>query len=241
MRARHLIALVLLLLPSIAEAQWRLPWFGRGRGDGREMPPQPGVIRRELAYRRLRFSVESYPFVTTISAPGFAAPGQTSKWTSFGVGSHVSYRLSPWVAATLDATQADFGGLAATETAELGTRIGPDRWDHRIHPFVDVRLGWLRAFEGYFGSYPTIASLSASGQQPRFGQGFGGVAGFGLERSLTHTLSLTTAFAYSRHRLDTRYYTGSAMANERYSLTARRYIIALRYNPIRWLSRGETR
>lgn len=237
MRARHIAALVLLLLPSVAQAQRRFPWwFGRGRDEGREMPPVPGQISRDLSYHRLRYSVESYPFITTIQAPGFAAPGIRSQWTSLGVGEHLSWRLSQWSSVAADVTSAQIGGLAATESIELGTRIGPERWNHRVHPFIDARIGYMRAFEGYFGS-PSIVVTSAGAQEMRYGQGFGGVVGFGVERSLTNTLSLTTAFAYARNRLDSRSFNPGTTDNERYTMNAQRYIIALRWNPVRYLGR----
>lgn len=236
MRIRLATALVLLALPGLAEAQRRFPWFGRGRGDGREMPPVPGQISRELSYRRLRYSIESYPFITTIRAPGFTAPGALSKWTSFGLGEHLSYRISPWFAAAVDVTSAQIGGNAATETIELGARFGPERWNHRVHPFVDTRIGWLRAYDGWFGGSTFAVSTPTSMQEPKYGEGFGGVVGVGAERSVTSTLSLTTAFAYSRNRLDTRAINPGTSVRERYTLTARRYIIALRWNPVRWLA-----
>src|SRR3954470_2758956 len=122
MRLRDLVALGLVALPAALGAQ-RIPpprLGGRGPTGPTELPPQPVPVARAIAYQRLRTSVEAYPIVSYIDAPGY---GAMSHWTTFGGGSRVDYRVSRMMSATLDLTSSFLGGPAYIQTAELGTRF----------------------------------------------------------------------------------------------------------------------
>src|SRR5215210_7468516 len=139
MRIRAVVAIVLLLLPAALSAQ-RIPRSVTGRrGPTRPapLPPQPGPIARELAYKRSHLSVESYPLISYVQSPGFAADGRTS-WSSFGAGTRADYRVTRNISATLDMTSSFLGGPQLTETAEVGARLRPERNERRVYPFMDV-------------------------------------------------------------------------------------------------------
>src|SRR5438270_7858792 len=126
MRVRFIAMGALLLLPAAANAQQRVsrPRIG-GRRPEEPVPlsPQPTPIGREIAYRRLNLSVESYPLITRIEAPALSADGRVSGWTAFGAGTRASYRLTPHIAATLDLTSSLLGSPVTVQTAEIGTRL----------------------------------------------------------------------------------------------------------------------
>src|SRR5688572_10663496 len=105
MRTRAVVAIILLLLPVELSAQrLRIPGIAGRRPRPAELPPQPPSIARELAYKRLRFSVESYPLVSYVQSSGFVGDGGASSWTSFGMGTRVDYRIAPHLSATMDMT-----------------------------------------------------------------------------------------------------------------------------------------
>src|SRR5688500_771277 len=137
MRARTVIAIVLLLAPVVDLGAQRLPRIRVGRGVPRaaELPPGPPSVQRELAYKRSRVAFESYPWVSRSIASGFLAEGLVSSWTSFGMGARAEYRLTQHAALTFDVTQSLVGGPAITETAEIGTRLRPRQNDRRFYPF----------------------------------------------------------------------------------------------------------
>jgi hypothetical protein len=223
------LALVVLLLPEELSAQ-RIPLPGTRRpGPARPapLPPQPEVIARSLAYKRLRLSIESYPLISYVRAPGFA-DGPFSDWTSFGAGTRADYRLGRNVSLTLDLTSSFAGGPANVHTAELGTRLHPGRSESRLYPFADVRIGYVGAYSGFdaFGGYPI-------GDGFRSSEGFGGGGGVGAEYTLTRTLSLTTAASVMRSHMTTRTLLGGQPGEHSFNLTLYRYTLGLRWNPVR--------
>ena len=141
MRTRAIVAIVLLLVPAALSAQ-RLPRIGRRPGPTRPqpLPPQPPEIARELAYKRLRVSFESYPLISYVSVPSYVTGDGTSHWTAFGTGTRVDYRFTRFVSATLDLTSSFAGGPAIMNSAELGTRIHRERTESKAYPFLDVRV-----------------------------------------------------------------------------------------------------
>src|SRR5690348_2468746 len=95
MRTRAALAIVSLLLPAALNAQRiPLPIGHRGPARPEPLPPQPAPIANELAYRRLRISVESYPMVSYFAAPTYATNGQAASWASVGMGSRADYRIT---------------------------------------------------------------------------------------------------------------------------------------------------
>jgi hypothetical protein len=240
MRIRALFAIALLVLPAAAEAQRvRTPRLG-GRGGARpaELPPQAPTISRELAYRRLPVSFESYSLMTYVRFPGFG-DGVVSKGTTFGAGTRMDYRLSRFMSGTLDMTSSFIGGPAITQTAELGTRFHTARSEGRVYPFVDVRAGYLYAYNRNFQSFDDQFVMPP---QPQFGyvgqfsHGFGGIAGGGLEYSLTRRFSLTTAASVMRTRMRVGGFQSFQPEHGRYWMTSYRYVVALRYNPVRLIT-----
>lgn len=189
-----------------------------------------------MAYTRLRLSVETYPFVSVAQAPGFIAEGIVSRWTSFGMGTRTSYRIKPFLAATMDVMSSFIGGPMTSETAELGLRLGPDSWSHKVHPFLDARVGYMHAYDSYLRpidnsfAFPTQQGLRGS----RYSQGMGGVVGAGVDFSLTQSLSLTTATSVMRNHMTAYRYSGALMtADGNYWITSYRYTLGVKYNPVR--------
>jgi hypothetical protein len=230
-RRAAILALVALLLPAELSAQrLPVPRIGRrGPAKPAPLPPQAEPIARQLAYRRIRLSVESYPMITYIQ------DGVLSDWASFGMGTRADYRVAPNVGITLDFTSAFAGGPANVYTMELGTRLRPDRMESRLYPFLDFRVGHARAYSGGYidvtgGGFgpPTVDEAGF-----QYSSGFGAVAGAGAEYWLTRTLSLTTAASIMRNRMTTTTLVGADQGERSYNLTLYRYTLGIRYNPVR--------
>ncbi|MEO8621280.1 MAG: hypothetical protein ABI625_09465 [bacterium] len=228
---------VALILPSIAFAQGRAPRIGGAR-PGQPVPlgPQPEIVARAIAIQRSHYSVETYPLISRVQAPGYAAGRPISGWTSFGSGTRLDYRLTRFVSWTVDLTSSYLGGPATFETAELGTRLRPENWDYRLRPFADIRAG----FEYSSGQYASpvdlgIGPASSLAMGSRYSRGFGGVAGAGLEYSLTNTFALTTALSAMRSNMTTYRYVGAPgpTTGDSYRMTTYRLAIGLKYNPVR--------
>jgi len=249
MRNRAFASIVaLLLLPGALTAQRRGGGLGGrlGRAGGRApLPPTAPAIAREMQYHRIALSVESYPMISFVEAPGFLMPGSVSHWTSYGVGERVSYRVKPFLSATLDMTTSPFGGMASIETAELGTRLGPELWDHKAHPFIDLRAGYMFAYEGNNTSTSgSIVDASLQGyRSARYGHGLGGIAGAGLEYSLTRTLMATTSASVMRNHMTTHRISASTtgIGGGDYRMRSYRLTLGLRYNPVRAMTSGQQR
>lgn len=238
MRVRFVVAAFVLLLPVSLSAQ-RFPRRvppGISRPEPAPLSPQPAPIARELAYRRLRLSVESYPLISYFQASGLTG-GIVPTWTSFGTGTRADYRVSRYASATLDLTTSLFGGPAYTQTAEFGTRLRPERSDRRLYPFVDLRVGYMSAFNNLWGqpSMDANGTVTPAGTYARFNQGFGGVAGVGMEYSLGARWSLTSAASFMRNQMRTRSL-DAQYGTRSYALTMYRYTLGVRYNPVRLIS-----
>lgn len=235
MRVRAVVAIGLLLLPAAASAQrMPVPRIGRHPGEPVPLSPQPAAIARAIAYRRLNLSVESYSQLSHISAPGMDGAGGRSNWTSVSMGTRASYRLTPHVAATMDLTSSLFGSPVTLQTAELGTRLGPERSERRLYTFVDLRAGYVAAFNSGLGPfientyYPTSPGVYAI----RYSRGFGGIAGVGMEYALTHTFSLTGGASVLRSHVTARDFAGPS-AVPSFALTSYRLTLGIKYNPVR--------
>jgi hypothetical protein len=239
MQARIVVAIVIMLLPAGVGAQ-RLP-RGRtagGRRPGEPVPlsPQPAPIARELAYRRMRVSVESYPLISYVQTPSLAGDGRTAAWTMFGGGTRAAYRLTRHASATFDLTSSFAGSPMLVQTAEVGTRFGPERSEGRAQPFVDVRVGYISAYDQSLGSLsldpfgvPTTRGVYGA----RYSNGFGGVVGIGMEYDLTRTFSLTTAGSVMRSRMTAHDLASTPAIAPGFAMTAFRYTIGLKYTPVR--------
>jgi hypothetical protein len=233
-RVGTLAAIVALLLPFELSAQ-RLPLPGRGRaGPARPtpLPPQPEPIARNLAYKRMRVSVESYPLISHVRS-GLSGDGLASSWTSFGMGSRLDYRLDRHVSATLDVTSAFAGGPSNVSTAELGVRFASERSGRTLYRFIDVRVGYTDASSSYFDPVTGGVGYSTQGGSFRSSDGFGAVAGIGFEYALTRRFSLTTAGSVMQNFMRLRELDGPYAGDRSYALTLYRYTIGIRYNPVR--------
>jgi hypothetical protein len=239
MRVRTFVA-ILSLLPAVSSAQ-RVPQpriGGRGPTRPAPLPPAPEPIARQLAYTRMNVSIESYPMISYVQAPSFIGDGVHSAWTTLGAGSRAEYRLTPHVSATLDLTSSLLGGPAIVQTAELGTRLHPDRGEGRWHPFADVRGGFTSTYDRGLGSsvddpFGNPSPRGANG--PRYSRGFGAVAGVGTVYDLTRTFSLTTGVSVMRAHLSSHDFQDVQPGPKSFGMTAYRYTIGIRYNPVRVL------
>lgn len=243
MRIRSVVAIVLLLLPAVSDAQ-RVPLPRTGRGPARPapLPPQPAVVSRALAYKRLPLSVESYPLISHFQAAGFVAQGVVTTWTSGGVGTRLDYRVARYVSATMDLTSSFFGGPARTQTLELGTRLRPERSEHRLYPFIDVRAGYMNAYDSFLrpGDFADPFGPTLGGLGSRNSHGVGGVGGVGLEYALTRMISVTTAASAMRARMTSYDFRGVRPGSNAYTMTSYRYTLGLRFNPVRLMRTTST-
>ena len=237
MRARTLLAVGLIALPALAGAQRRtrgqIPTSRRPIPPA-ELPQQPRVVAQSVAYQRSKVSMESYPFMSWVQAPGFAQSGTVARWSSFSAGQRLAYQINPRFQGTLDITQSLALGFAQMTTAEMGTRIQPVRTDTRARPYVDLRVGYVMSSAGY-NTYNGFAPPNSGIRSPGYGysSGFAGIAGTGLEFAITRMISLTTGVSAIRSRLQGH---GAAFASAdggHWTMNAIRLQAGLRFNPVR--------
>jgi hypothetical protein len=238
MRVRTLIVIASLLLPADSSAQRRFPVPRTGSDPARPVPltgRQPEPIARALAYRRLRLSIESYPLISHVRTPGFTSDGRGAAWSAFGGGTRAEYRITRFVSATMDLTSSMFGSPVHVQTAELGTRIRPERTESRFYPFVDARVGYVSAYNTNLGSFSNdpYAFPALNGNGARYSRGFGAVAGVGMEYTLTSTISLTSGASVLRSSMSAEGFDSSQPIHPHFALTAYRYMLGIKYNPVR--------
>ena len=233
MRARNWVAIGLVLLPSISESQQR-PRIRLGGQPPRATPsgPQPRVVSEALRYRRLKLSVEGYTQVSRIDVPSFGGiPGES--FTTGGSGTRIEYRFNHMVASTLDLTQSFIGGPVFNESAELGFRFGPSRASADVVPFVDARAGYFfsqpRQQFGDFTNNPQINFASVMD----YSRGPGIIGGGGVEFAATRRFSVVTAATYARAHLTARRLMQGAGTENKYTMSAMRYVVSLRFNGVR--------
>ena len=229
----------LLALPSESSAQRRPPLPRTGRTPGAQpapLPPEMPAVSRALAYRRSRWSVEGYPFVSQIQVP---TSNGDATYTTLGSGSRGDYRLSDHFSLTLDITSSLPLTTTMTGSAELGTRFRPMPWGERVRPFADLRVGYAYLSDVY--ATPSDAFSFIPGSSPvafteagRRSRGFGGLAGAGVEYSLTPSIAVTTGVTAMRSRMTSYRLSGfTPQANQsRYWMTSTRYTIGLKFNPV---------
>jgi hypothetical protein len=242
MRTRTLIATVLLLAPMALSAQRiaiPLPIGRRGPAHPEPLPPQPGPVAQQLAYRRSHLSIETYPMVAFTDAPGLAGLGRGGSWASLGAGTHAEYRFAHYLAGTLDLTSTLYGGPAVTQTAEIGTRFQAQRGEGRWYPYLDVRGGYVATHQSYGTFGDPFTDPVTQGGYGRYSTGFGGIAGAGLEYAVTRMFSITSGASLLRGRLSMSDLYNPASNRERFTMTSLRYTIALRFNPV-YAIRGQS-
>lgn len=240
MRARTLVATVLLLAPTALSAQRiPLPIGRRGPAQPQPLPPQPTPVALQLAYTRSHLSFETYPMVSFNSAPGLGGPGRAGSWASIGAGTHADYRLTPYMSATLDLTASLWGGPANTATAEVGTRFNKARGAGRWYPYLDLRLGYVASYLNT-GTYGAFADPVTQGYYDNYSHGFGGIAGAGVEYALNNAFSLITGASLLRGGLTQHSLESGGFADRHYTLTSLRYTLGLRFNPVYAVHPGRT-
>jgi len=237
MRIRAVVAVVLLVLPASLSAQ-RIPLpMGRRPGE-RELPPQPAPIANELAVKRWRLAVESYPMVSYFQSAGVIT-GHAQAWTSIGTGTRADYLLNRHISATMDVTSSFLGGPLAVTTAELGTRVHPEWAEHRLFPFADFRAAYISMAQrlGTIGSLyvdPIVGNVNG----PRYSDGYGAIGGAGFEYSFTRTWSLMTEASVVTSRMKAQDF---QYPSRSYGLTGVRYMLGVKYNPVRIIRAPDTR
>lgn len=238
MRAHVLLAAGLVLVPSLAEGQQR-PRIRLGGQPPRTtgaLPDGPAArpVSQALRYQRLRISVEGYPMVSRVSVPSVAGvPGET--FTTGGTGTRFEYRFHRLAAGTLDITSSFIGGPVFNQTAELGLRFGPSRATRDIVPFADARAGYFFAMpRQQFGGFPNDPQMNFSSVMD-YSTGPAAIAGGGVEFAATRLFSVTTAMSYARAHMRAHNGLRSSNVLDRYTMSATRFIVSLRYNGVKVL------
>lgn len=238
MRVRIVMAAVALLLPSVATAQRRAPGLD-GRGPERRLPTgrQPEVVARAQQIVRSRYSVEAYPLLNRVEATGLGAGSPPAKWTSIGSGTRLDWRQTDYLSWTIDVTASYLGGPAITETAEVGTRIGSQRWNDRLRPFADLRVGFEHISQSLSNQDLSFTPVFSQSSAMRYGRGFGAAAGAGVEYFLTNALALTTAASVMRTSMTGYDFTGMSVPTGEtgFRMTTYRLAVGLKYNRVRYI------
>jgi len=241
MRIRATVAIVSLAIPGALSAQ-RLPVPTVDRRPGRELPPQPAAVANDIAYQRWHIAFESYPLVSYFQAPGFTTLRGGPSWTTLGMGTRADYLINRNVSATFDLTSSFVGGPVTVNTAELGTRVHPEWAEHKVFPYVDLRVGYIATYNKRLGSIDGsyVDPIAEGTYGPQYSRGFGVIGGTGVEYSFTRTWSLTTGASVVRsamrsHQLST------PSADRSFTMTGLRYMIGVRYNPVTIIRGGDTR
>jgi hypothetical protein len=237
MRIRAVVAVALVVLPAVAEAQ-RLRLPGRSRPTGpTALPPQAPVVAREQRFVRLPISMETYQIISYFDSPGLTAGAPFSTWTSMGLGQRFDYRVARHLSATLDVTQAMLGGPALTSTAELGMRLRRERTEHRFYPFLDLRYGYLFAMNSQARMMDFVPGSDAQtfGFAGGYNDGFGAIGGAGMEIALTNSFSITTIASAVRANMTAHDFQNSnPSAAEHFPMSAYRVAVGIRWNPVRY-------
>jgi hypothetical protein len=195
------------------------------------LPKQPLIIQQQMEYQRLRYSFETYSMVNVVS--GFAA-GAYPAWASVGMGSRSEYRLTPKLAATMDATSSLFGGPARLATLELGTRYRPEVTSGRFSTFVDARAAYIYTYYSNFGGYSEFATQDNIAN--RFTTGVGALGGAGFEYGVSRAWTFTSALALTVSSMQQQRDNGDPRPPH-FMMSTLRYSAGVRWNPVRMVSR----
>jgi hypothetical protein len=243
---RHAVVLtaltVVAALPSESIGQ-RIPLPRIGRrptaAQPAPLPPEAPAVTRALAYRRSRWSVEGYPFVSQIQVP--TASGDASTYTMIGSGSHGDYRMTDHFAMTFDLTSTLPLTTTMAGTVELGTRFRPMLWGENIQPYLDIRGAYSYLSDMYATPSQVFAPgtgsdlfLSETGRRSR---GVGGLIGAGFEYYFTRSMAVTTGVTAARSHMTAYRLAGFAVQpnTSAYWMTSARYTLGLKFNPVRVL------
>lgn len=239
MRIRAVVSMMLLAVPVALDAQQCIPirMMRRCRIAEADPPPMAPAIARQLAYRRMHLSVESYPLLSFMEAPAYV--NGVSNWTTFGNGLRMDYRLNRFASATLDLTSTILGGPAQSQTVELGMRFHRERTESRAYPYLDVRAGYLETYRNLFPSINGIAipgsRRDVSGYQ--YSRGPGAIVGAGTEYALTRRFSLTVGGSFVRSKVNAYGYIGpTPRGRADYMMSMYRFTAGLVFNPVRMIT-----
>ena len=199
------------------------------------LPPQPSFIRNDLMYKASRFSLETYPMFSWVQTNHYIADNAPAAFGTMGFGTRLDWRVKPALSLTGDLTASVFGGPYVIETFELGSRYHPFSTAHRARPYFDFRGSWTRTMDVYAQQSPGGGIVGSP-----FGflgsrvttDGFGGLAGVGLDYYLTRGFALTTNVGVSRHLMGNVSVDGSHMGPAYdYRQTTTRFAIGMKYTP----------
>lgn len=248
MRNRMMVAVAMGLMPALVAAQRipvKIPTSVPREPRTTPEEPQPAPIARQLAMTRSRWSFESTNIASIVQAPGFGSDaGPLGRiWSLTGTDMHLEYRTWDGWSPTLDLSGATFGNsassplfpdpiLSAMFAFEPGVRRHFSPINARMTPFVDVRANYMFADADY-----QMLALSGAGAAQQWisgsqlSQGFGGVAGVGMETVLTGPWSLTTEVSSIVDRMSVTSSSG-ASPSSRYWMRWTRLSIGVKYNRI---------
>jgi hypothetical protein len=190
-------------------------------------------VRYYNRYALTRFSFESMPMVSYMSANGVVAAGiPTNNW-SFGDATLITVRTVPSLYVVGGFTAQSVGGPFGMNSSEFGFRLKP--WTApRFSPFADVRESW---------AYTTGVALPSSAvpisvlyrdfyNSHSMGSGNGTSFGLGMETRITARYSLTTVLSSTHYSMN-----GRDLSTARrwdYTADATRLMVGLRYNHGHW-------
>ena len=245
MRSRLMVAMLVLALPALSDAQrvLRPPQTGRRPDVPAEKPPLLPGIHDAMAYSRYklsRFSLEQYPMVSYFQTNGLVAEGITTDYLTFGDGTHIGFRAAPSLTVGMDFTSSVLGGPFSLGSSELGVRVRP--WTGmRVTPFVDARMSWAysSSTDASSTAVPLIFVYQATQDRFTSGSGHGGVLGVGAETRINARFWLSAGLTHARFRMNSRTLVpanpGDSAPEWRYLANATRLAVGVRYNHGRWL------
>jgi hypothetical protein len=155
------------------------------------------------------------------------------------MGSRADYRLTPLVSATADVTSSVFGSPVVAQTFELGTRLHRQRTESRAYSFADFRLGWMWAYDAPYSNLEDLFTPARPGNGYHHSRGIGAVAGLGTEYALTRRFSLTAAASIMHTRMVGYSTLTTQPSRQVYPLNSYRFVLGLRFNPVRLISQQE--
>jgi hypothetical protein len=177
--------------------------------------------------------------VSYFQTSGLSSAGAASAWTTVGTGTRADYLLNRHMSATLDMTSSFVGGPIIVNTVELGMRVHPEWAEHRLFPYFDFRGGYLTSYDKGLTAVDGFVDPVAEGiGGPRYSRGVGGVGGGGFEYSLTRTWSLMTEAMVVSSRMRTDDFNTPARS---FTMTGIRYMLGVKYNPVRIIRAADMR
>lgn len=244
MRIRPIALLVLFVLPAVLGAQTRgrrPPTVSRPPGPT-PLPPQAPVIANQIRYRASRFSMETYPLYSFLQTDRSAVDSGPSSWSTLGAGTRIEWRFRPTLFATADLTTSFLSGQFAQNTIDIGGRYRPVREDYLLRPYFDVRTSWSYTYASYGQNYyapptPGGGPLGSYDSGRSSSRGLGALVGTGFDVPVTNSIAVTTGVSLSRYAMSAVRLAGEPLgARYNYHMTAARFTIGLKYNPIRMIT-----